>query len=28
VGIYGPYADYATYTERMIPVVVLEPAQT
>jgi deazaflavin-dependent oxidoreductase (nitroreductase family) len=28
VGIYGPYADYATYTERTIPVVVLEPAQT
>jgi F420H(2)-dependent quinone reductase len=27
VGIYKPYADYQTYTERKIPVVVLEPAQ-
>jgi deazaflavin-dependent oxidoreductase (nitroreductase family) len=26
VGIYKPYADYATYTDRQIPVVVLEPA--
>ena len=26
VGIYKPYADYATYTTREIPVVVLEPA--
>ena len=27
VEIYKPYADYQTYTERQIPVVVLEPAQ-
>ena len=27
VGIYRPYASYATYTDRQIPVVVLEPAQ-
>jgi deazaflavin-dependent oxidoreductase (nitroreductase family) len=26
VAIYKPYADYATYTERQIPLVVLEPA--
>ena len=26
VTMYQPYADYATYTERQIPVVVLEPA--
>lgn len=26
VAMYKPYADYATYTERQIPVVVLEPA--
>ena len=26
VAIYPPYADYATFTERRIPVVVLEPA--
>lgn len=26
VAIYPPYASYATYTERQIPVVVLEPA--
>jgi deazaflavin-dependent oxidoreductase (nitroreductase family) len=25
VGIYKPYADYQTYTDRRIPVVVLEP---
>ena len=25
VGIYGPYADYETYTERTIPLVILEP---
>ncbi|BCJ55438.1 hypothetical protein Asp14428_69130 [Actinoplanes sp. NBRC 14428] len=25
VGIYRPYATYATYTEREIPVIVLEP---
>lgn len=25
VGIYGPYADYQTYTERTIPLVILEP---
>ncbi len=28
VQIYPPYATYATYTERTIPVVVLEPAPT
>lgn len=28
VAIYKPYATYATYTEREIPVVVLEPADT
>jgi deazaflavin-dependent oxidoreductase (nitroreductase family) len=28
VDVYKPYADYATYTTREIPVVVLEPAQT
>ncbi len=28
VGIYKPYADYATYTTRQIPVVVLEPASS
>jgi F420H(2)-dependent quinone reductase len=27
VGVYKPYADYATYTERQIPVGVLERAQ-
>ena len=27
VGIYRPYESYATYTDRQIPVVVLEPAQ-
>jgi hypothetical protein len=26
VQVYRPYAAYATYTEREIPVVVLEPA--
>ncbi|MEV5721805.1 nitroreductase/quinone reductase family protein [Amycolatopsis mediterranei] len=26
VAVYKPYAAYATYTERKIPVVVLEPA--
>jgi F420H(2)-dependent quinone reductase len=26
VGIYGPYESYATYTERTIPLVILEPA--
>ena len=25
VGIYGPYAEYQTYAERTIPLVVLEP---
>jgi deazaflavin-dependent oxidoreductase (nitroreductase family) len=28
VALYQPYATYATYTERQIPVVVLEPAAT
>lgn len=26
VAVFPPYADYATYTQRQIPVVVLEPA--
>jgi deazaflavin-dependent oxidoreductase (nitroreductase family) len=26
VAVYGPYEDYQSYTERRIPVVVLEPA--
>ena len=28
VGIYRPYATYATHTEREIPVIVLEPASS
>jgi hypothetical protein len=28
VAMYKPYGPYATYTERQIPVVVLEPAST